>query len=214
MHPNPAFREEPEMMHLNMVRWRGFGMLVVPGSDGMPMISHVPFLLNDDSTALELHLVRSNPIFAYANAAVPAMIVVSGPDGYVSPDWYEDPKHGQVPTWNYVAIHLTGRLEAQPEIELRAHLDRLSESFESRLAPKPPWRSAKMPKGAMERMMRAIGVFRFDIDGIDGTWKLNQNKSEAQRNAASDQIKQSPVGHETSELGQLMRGIGPRLHWD
>jgi len=214
MHPNPAFRKEPDIMHLNMARWRGFGMLIVPEDGGQPMVSHVPFLMNDAGTELELHLVRSNPIFRTVQSPHPAMVVVSGPDGYVSPDWYEDPENGQVPTWNYVAVHLNGHLSAAPETTLRDHLNRLSASFEARLAPKPAWHSDKMPKGVMDRMMRAIGVFRFKITAVDGTWKLNQNKTEDQRNAASDQMKHSPVGHETKELAQLMRGIGPRLNWD
>ncbi len=214
MHPNPAFRQEPTALHLNMVRVRGFGTLVVPVEDGLPMISHIPFVVSDDATELELHLVRSNPIFRSTTAPRPAMIVVSGPDGYVSPDWYEDAANAQVPTWNYVAVHLSGRLEARPHEKLRDHLDRLSASFETRLAPKPPWTSKKMPAGVMERMMRSIGVFQFHIDGVDGTWKLNQNKSEEQRDAASDQMKHSPIGHETHELSQMMKGIGPRLNWD
>lgn len=214
MHPNPAFRQETDALHLNMVRWRGFGSLVVPGDGALPMISHVPFRLSEDCAELELHLVRSNPIFVHAQSAVPALMVVSGPDGYVSPDWYEDPDHGQVPTWNYVAVHLSGRLEALPEVNLRDHLERLSDSFEARLHPKPPWHSRKMPEGVMERMMRAIGVFRFQIEGVDGTWKLNQNKANEQRLSAADSMKNSPLGHETKELAELMRGGGPRIQKD
>ena len=214
MHPNPAFRQEPDALHMNMVRWRGFGTLIVPNGAALPLISHVPFLLNEAGTELELHLVRSNPIFLHAQSAVPAMMVVSGPDGYVSPDWYEDAEHKQVPTWNYVAVHLSGSLAALGGADLRDHLDRLSEGFEERLAPKPVWKSTKMPKGTMERMMRAIGVFRFRVDGVEGTWKLNQNKTAEQRDAASDQMKHSAVGHETKELSQLMKGIGPRAPWD
>ena len=52
------------------------------------------------------------------------------------------------------------------------------------------------------------------IDKVDGTWKLNQNKSEAQRLGAAEQIKTSPLGHETKELGAMMVGLGPRLGWE
>ena len=91
MHPNPAFRQESEVMHLTMARVRGFGTLIVQGDAAVPMISHVPYLLSDDGTSLELHLVRSNPIYRAAATPVAAVIAVSGPDGYVSPDWYADP---------------------------------------------------------------------------------------------------------------------------
>ena len=73
---------------------------------------------------------------------VAARIAVSGPDGYVSPDWYGIVD--QVPTWNYVAVHLTGVLELRSQEEMRDLLDRQSAYYEDRLRPKPPWRTDKM----------------------------------------------------------------------
>ncbi|MBF9034937.1 FMN-binding negative transcriptional regulator [Rhodobacterales bacterium HKCCE2091] len=207
MHPNPAFRQEPEVLHLNLVRTRGFGTLVVQ-ADPVPHISHVPFVLAEDGRSVDLHLARSNPIARGMSGPTAAVIAVSGPDGYVSPDWYEDPQHGQVPTWNYVAVHLTGTLEALPAETLRAHLDMLSESFETRLAPKRPWTTDKMPEGAVEKLMRAIVPFRFTVDRVDGTWKLGQNKPGEMRRSAAQQMKHSPIGHETDVMAMLMIGGG------
>lgn len=116
------------------------------------MLAHVPFLLEGDCA--DLHLVRSNPILRGLDTSCPAVISVTGPDGYISPDWYG--LADQVPTWNYVAVHLRGTLERRPEAELRALLDRQSAFFEARLAPKPPWIADKMPKEVLARMMRAI----------------------------------------------------------
>lgn len=87
MHPNPAFRQEPSFLNLHK---RGFGMLCVNGNS-VPMISHVPFWLNDEGTEAEMHLVRSNPIARAIGAPTSAVIAVSGPDAYISPDWYNDP---------------------------------------------------------------------------------------------------------------------------
>ncbi|MBF9029503.1 FMN-binding negative transcriptional regulator [Rhodobacterales bacterium HKCCE3408] len=204
MHPNPAFRNEPAILHMTLVRTRGFGTLCV-NADPSPLLSHIPFILDDMGEELELHLVRSNPIARMALPA-PAVISVSGPDGYVSPDWYGDPTHNQVPTWNYVAVHLRGTLEAVPDGDLRGHLDRLAESFETRISHKRPWTSDKMPAGRMEALMRAIVLFRFRIESVEGTWKLNQNKDEAHRENAAVQIRHSPIGHETTVLSELMMG--------
>ncbi|MBF9042381.1 FMN-binding negative transcriptional regulator [Rhodobacterales bacterium HKCCE4037] len=208
MHPNPAFRQEPMFMNLAMVRKRGFGMLCV-NADPAPLISHVPFCLDDEGDLAELHLVRSNPIARMITEATPAVIAVNGPDGYVSPDWYDTPD--QVPTWNYVAVHLRGVLEPMDASEMRAHLDRLSSSFEGRLAPKPAWTTAKMTGEVLERMMRQILPFRFKVAEIEGTWKLNQNKTDAAREGAAEQIKQSPIGHEVETLGALMTGGVPSI---
>ncbi len=208
MHPNPAFRQEPAFTNLGMCQKRGFGMLCVNG-DPAPMISHVPFFLDPEGQRAEIHLVRSNPIARAVTQPTPAVIAVSGPDAYVSPDWYEMPD--QVPTWNYVAVHLRGVLHPMEAGLMREHLDRLSAQFEPRLAPKRPWTTKKMTNETLERMMRQIMPFRFEVQTVDGTWKLGQNKPDAAREAAAEHLKQSPIGHEVETLGALMTGGVPSI---
>lgn len=188
MHTNPAFRQTPREKNLHFVRARGFGVLAVNGPEG-PLASHIPFLLNDDATCADLHLARSNPI-ARAGLPAPALLAVSGPDAYISPDWYgpHEQVPDQVPTWNYVAVHLRGTLEPLPEDALRPHVEALSAEHESRITGKRPWTSAKMTEGAMPRMMRMILPFRFTVASVDGTWKLNQNKTTEIRARAADAL--------------------------
>lgn len=203
MHPNPAYRGADEARNLAFARQRGFGVLTISGDEG-PLASHVPFVLSDDGGALTAHVVKSNPIWRALRAAPgKALVVVTGPDGYVSPDWYgvED----QVPTWNYVAVHLRGELSLAPEDGMRAHLDDLTDSFETRLAPKPVWRTDKMTPDALVRLMRMIAPIRMTIESVDGTWKLSQNKAEAARLGAAQGVAASPVGAEIEALAALMR---------
>lgn len=203
MHPNSAFRGRPDTANLDFARERGFGQLSVNGNAG-PLAAHVPFVIEPDGSAVLLHLVRSNPIVAALERPVPALLAVSGPDGYISPDWYglED----QAPTWNYVAVHLRGALERLPDARLEAVLDGLSEIFECRLAPKSPWRMTKMDASVRARMMRAIVPVRLAIETIDGTWKLGQNKPEAARSRAAEAVPEG-VGHELEALSALMRQL-------
>ncbi len=198
MHPNPAFRGEEIAENLGFARHRGFGVLTATGPQGI-LASHVPFRLDDSNAWADIHLVRSNPIVHVDDG--PALLIVSGPDGYVSPDWYgaED----QVPTWNYVAVHLIGQLERRPQDEMEAMLARQSEAYESRLA-KRPWTMDKMSRDAIDRNLRQIVPFRFHIDQVRGTWKLNQNKPIEARLGASDQI-QTGLGQELGLLADLMR---------
>ncbi|SLN28153.1 Protease synthase and sporulation protein PAI 2 [Pseudoruegeria aquimaris] len=204
MHPNPAFRTADAARNLAFARDRGFGTLCLNGSAG-PLISHIPFVLSDSGHEARLHLLRSNPIVRATTAATPAAIAVTGPDAYVSPDWYGDP--GQVPTWNYIAVHLRGALEPRPQEELRADLDLLSAHFEHRLLPKPPWTTAKMEAGALDRMMRTIRPFRFHVESVEGTWKMNQNKTPAQRLGAAEGVETGGIGSETAHLAALMRAV-------
>lgn len=203
MHPNPAFRGESVARNLEFARDRGFGVLAV-AADGAPLISHVPFLVSGDGSEVELHLVRSNPIVQALKSPLPARIAVSGPDGYISPDWYG--VADLVPTWNYVAVHLAGELELRPESELPGLLDRLSARFEKRLLPKPAWTRAKMTPGAFDRMLRMIVPCRMHVSDVQGTWKLGQNKPKAARLGAAEGVAAGTIGTELDTLAVLMRG--------
>lgn len=203
MHPNPAFRRASRDRNLALARSRGFGILTINGPDG-PLAAHVPFLLDADASHADLHLARSNPI-ARAALPAPALIAVSGPDAYVSPDWYgpHEDVPDQVPTWNYVAVHLRGVLEPLPDEALRPHADALSAEQEGRIAGKRPWTSAKMTEGAMPRMMRMILPFRFRLLSVEGTWKLNQNKPPEVRERAAAALARGDAGAQA--IAALMR---------
>lgn len=201
MHPNPVFRGETDDANRAFAKARAFGTLCVNG-DPAPLLAQIPFLLSDDGATADLHLVRSNPICRAA--PTDAVVSVTGPDGYVSPDWYGVPD--QVPTWNYVAVHLRGRLEPRPPDTLRDMLDRQSAHFENQLTPKRPWTTDKMTPDVMDRMMRQILPFRLHITAINGTWKLNQNKDAPVRLATADAIE-TGLGTQLSALAKLMRDL-------
>ena len=197
MHPNPAFRGEDRARHIAFARERGFGTLAV-NADPAPLLSHVPFLLTEDGDTADLHLVRSNPIARLGET--PAVISVTGPDGYVSPDWYGTAD--QVPTWNYVAVHLRGRLVPLSPDAMHDMLDRQSAAYETRLD-KTPWTTAKMTPEVLTRMMRQTLPFRLEIETIDGTWKLGQNKPDDVCRAAAAEVA-GGLGHELPALARLM----------
>ena len=201
MHPNPVFHSQDHAKDIAFARARGFGTLILNG-DPLPLVSHVPFLLAEDGTQADLHLVRSNPIARAVSAPTPALIAVTGPDSYISPDWYGLPD--QVPTWNYVSVRLSGTLAPLPEEEMHAMLDRQSAGYEARLAPKTPWTTAKMTPEVLARMMRMILPFRFTVTAIGATWKLGQNKPAEARQAAAGQLASGGIGTGLEALAALM----------
>lgn len=207
MHPNPIFRQEAETRALAFAAGRGFGSLML-AEGGEVLVAQVPFALDPGEGRLEAHLVRSNPVArALAGGPRRAKIVVMGPDAYVSPDWYG--VADQVPTWNYVAVHLTGTLSLGEGALMREHLDRLSAAFEARLAPKKPWTADKMSAGALDRLMRAIVPAGFVVEEVASTFKLNQNKDPAARLGAAAALEAGGTpGHETAALAALMREVG------
>lgn len=200
MHPNPIFRKTEIDHAVTLMREIGFGTLAV-SADPVPLMAHVPFVLGDGF--VDLHLVRSNPIARAVPDKCPARMTIMGPHGYISPDWYG--VDDQVPTWNYAAVQLTGDLIALPHDELRDVLVRTSDSFENRLVPKPVWKLDKLSETAWSSMQRQILPFRFQINTIDSTFKLGQNKTDEARIGASDALAQSPIGQEVETLAQMMR---------
>ena len=207
MHPNPVHRPATPERNLAFARDRGFGVLAVAGEEPAsgPLLSHVPFLVAEGDGAVHAHLVRANPIARLLAAGErPAVLAVSGPHGYVSPDWY-GPEPDQVPTWNYVAVHLRGTLGLRPVASLRPHLDALSARFEGELLPKPPWRTSKVAADRLASMMRAIVPVELAVDTVDGTWKLNLNKPDAIRLRAAGHVESEGFGQEVALLADLMR---------
>ncbi len=202
MHPNPVFHSDDQATGIAFVRSRGFGVLTVQGPDGI-LASHLPFVT--ETTRLDAHVPRSNAIgrLLRAQGAMQGMMIVSGPDGYISPDWYGAEE--QVPTWNYVAVHLRGTLDLRPDADLRAHLDQLSEVNEQRLLPKKPWTLDKNSADGTAKLMRMLVPLRFTIETVEQTWKLGQNKDQDMRAGAADRIEADGFGQETAALAGHMR---------
>lgn len=179
MYIPPVFKTDTEQA-LDYAAARGFGT-VVAVDGGRPVASHLPFLLErrDGRVRLEAHVARANPLHAVIARAPDVLVTVTGPDAYISPDWYV--ASDQVPTWNYVSVHLSGSARLFPAADNRAIVDRLSAAFEARLAPKPAWTSDKMTSARRETMLQAIVGFEIDVTGVDGQWKLAQHKTRPDR---------------------------------
>jgi len=202
MHPNPVFRKADDQRIVEFTRMRGFGAVSINGDMG-PLIAHIPFLLSKDGNYLEAHVVRSNPLYRALENPTRGVLAVSGGDGYVSPDWYG--LDDQVPTWNYVAAHMRGTLRRLPDADLRGVLERLSDDMERRLLPKPIWKIDKVSDKALDKMLRQIVPIAMDVDDLDGTWKLGQNKPDAARISAADAMGNDGFGLGQDWIADLMK---------
>jgi transcriptional regulator len=189
---------------------RGFGT-VCAWDGSKPIASSLPFVLAsaDDGTPLAaFHVARGNRLASLADATSCWLLAVNGADAYVSPDWYLSPD--QVPTWLYQAVHLSGPVRVMTAQELADHLDALSAKFESWLAPKPPWTIGEMTAGRREALKQAIVGMVMTIEEIEGSFKLNQHKSDADHAAIADALaSQTDAGSE--QLAGTMRALRPQL---
>jgi len=175
-----------------------------------PIASSLPFYLSyaDDGTPVAaFHVARHNPLAKLADGATPWLLAVNGDDAYVSPDWYVS--GDQVPTWLYQAVHLTGPVRLLSDDELAVQIDTLSAKFEDRLAPKKSWTSGKMTAARLEMLKKAIVGLSMRVEDVEGSFKLNQHKSEADYAAIGNALGIQP-GASSQAVAQLMREARPQ----
>jgi len=209
----PSFFQPDRAANLAFAAARGFG--TVCAYDGTkPVASALPFCLeylNDGTPAVAFHVARGNALAALADGKSNWLIAVNGADTYVSPHWYASPD--QVPTWLYQAVHLSGSVRVMSNQELAAHLDGLSGKFEGWLAPKPSWSTAEMTAGRREAMMKAIVGLVMTVEDIEGSFKLNQHKSDVDHAA----IAVALLGQgdaDAQRIGKRMVALRPQLDYD
>lgn len=208
MYTPPPFKSD-RAASLKFAEARGFGTICA--FDGKkPIASLLPFYLSyaDDGTPrAAFHVARGNPLAKLADGTSSWLLAVSGADAYVSADWYVSAD--QVPTWLYQSVHLTGTVRKLSDDELAAQVDTLSAKFEGWLAPKKPWTSAKMTAARLDALRKAIVGFVMTIEEVEGSFKLNQQKSEADYAAIAGALAAQPDAG-SREIASLMREARPQ----
>jgi transcriptional regulator len=158
--------------------------------DGSVLVDHAPMILDPargPHGTLRGHLAAANP-HARALARGPVTTAVfRGPDAYVTPSWYGPGLH--VPTWNYVAVHASGRV--RPLVGREAHVALLGDlvaTFEARFP--VPWRFDPSIEGT-EDLLRAIVGFEIEVERVESKWKLSQNREDADRARVRERLAAS-----------------------
>ena len=201
MHPNPLFRNEDRALHEMLIDQIGFGMVFCQTPDG-PRVAHTPLLstgAKDSGGAVQFHLAIGNALTRHLDGAT-ALITINGPDGYVSPRWYDD--RATVPTWDYVALELEGRVRRMDADGLEGLLHALIARHEGRLAGEP-WQAEETPPDLWSKLARAIAGFELEILAWRPTFKLSQKRTAPER----DRIAAGLEASGAPALAQLMRTL-------
>lgn len=196
----PSYASLTDEDHLlGFIRERSFGLFAA-AHGGDVLLAEAPVTVGEG--VLQFHLAKGNPFLEAARAGACAKAVFSGPDGYVSPDWYES--GNQVPTWNYVSVYAAGPMRALSDAELAVQVDALSAEHERRLAPKKPWTRAKMTGDTDLRLLGAIAGIEMRLGTLEGKFKLSQNKPDKDRAGAIAALKASarPEDHALASMMQ------------
>ncbi|MEP1420208.1 MAG: FMN-binding negative transcriptional regulator [Erythrobacter sp.] len=195
MHPNPAFRRSDQALHDKLIREVAFGTVFLTTPDG-PRAAHVPVLAygQDD---LRFHLARRNALTPHLDGAR-ALITVNGPDGYISPRWYDN--RDTVPTWDYAALELEGTVERLSDDALETLLHDVITTFEGRIEG-DPWLASESSEEVWSSLFKGIAGFSLKVEEQRPTFKLSQKKNDAERARIAARVRPQ-LAHWMHEVGQ------------
>ena len=199
MHPNPLYRHDDRALLETLIGEIGFGMVFLTTPDG-PRVAHTPLLSTGDK-AVQFHLARANSLARHLDGAT-ALVTINGPDGYVSPRWYA--QRGTVPTWDYVALELEGRVRRMDQDGLEALLYAVIERRETRPGG-AQWSGEETPPDVWRKLLTAIVGFELEVQAWRPTLKLSQNKSTEDRARIAEGLEQAG----SPALAQLIRTLAP-----
>jgi transcriptional regulator len=196
---------------LDFAAARGFGAFIASGEQG-PISSHVPFNIvrTPDAVIVQFHLTARNRLAELADGENPFLLIVWGPDAYVSNDWYASPDH--VSTWLYEAVHLSGPVRRLPVENNRGHGDVLLSTFEARLMPKQPWSLSTMEEDKRETMLQSIVVLEMEVTQVEGQRKLNQHKSDQDYASITRHLSKSDDA-DAREIAGKLKSLRPHLEY-
>lgn len=170
MYPPSHHQSNDRQKMIAVIKNNPLGMLV-SAKDSMPFVTHIPMIYNDHSGRLVAHIDVHNPHTQTLTSGAEVTVVFKGPDTYISPSIYSS---DQLPTWNYIIVHLTGT------ITLINEADRVKQSMidmTNFLEGSNPKFELKKDDPRMDRLINYIQAFDITIAHWEGKFKLSQDKN-------------------------------------
>ncbi len=171
---------------------------IISSLQGEINVSQAPLLARNDSDRINFagHLARANRHWHVLEQIGKATLLFYGPDSYISPTWYPDPK--EVPTWNYVTIQCKTNVKCVHDREwLLNQLQQLVETHD------PKWGFDKN-LSYIKQFLPAIVGLEFSVVDVEAKFKLSQHRSLAERHAVIEQLKKEPPNPPLA-LAELMQ---------
>lgn len=157
----------------SFIQYNSFGILVNV-LDEKPWATHIPLALETNAAGEDVlvgHISKANPQWKAFEVNPQVMAIFAAPHAYISSSWYN---HENVPTWNYIAVHVYGRLRVMEGEELFQALKKLTDKYEANS--EKPVQLEKMTPEYLQREMRGIVGFEIRIEEMHAAQKLSQNR--------------------------------------
>lgn len=172
MHIPKYYREEDRTKIIEFLKANNFPVLV--SHDGEKLVAtHLPTetIENADGSLTILgHMSRANPQWRTFGEQE-LLLVFQGAHAYISPRWYN---HVNVPTWNYMMVHVYGRARMLERRELYDLLDRLVKKHETGVS----YSLDELPQDFVEKEMKGVAGFMLEVTRIEAGYKLSQNRDD------------------------------------
>lgn len=175
MHPDPMFRADDQALLMRLLDEVGFGTVFAETAEG-PRVAHTPLDISPNG-GIRFHIAKRNLLTPELDGAQ-ALIVIDGPDGYISPRWYAN--RDTVPTWNYVALELEGRVSVLGEAALEEMLHGMIARHEGKLAG-DGWSAAETSERVWAALLKGIVGFEMTVTASRSTVKFSQKSSAEER---------------------------------
>jgi len=182
---------EDEAAIRSMVAAARTAWFVTVDAEGVPQASFLPIIWRENTVVM--HVARANRQWKALAPNSPALLIVTGPDAYISPSWYEQKRiDGRVvPTWDYSAVHLTGTVTVHENTDwLRAAVTDLTDVHEAGRA--HPWAVTDAPADHIDFELSGIVGIEVTVTRVEGKAKFNQNYPEADRRGAVEGLVHEP----------------------
>ena len=195
MYTPPYSKNQNEEEIKEFISQHGFGILVSQVK-GKPYATHIPLVLSKDGNTISGHLARGNKQWKEFNAHPDVLAIFSGPHTYISSSWYD---HENVPTWNYIAVHVSGQIKIIEGEELLESLKHLTDKYEKHSV--KPFTVEGMSPEYLKKELYGIVGFEITISKIEATYKLSQNrdKENYQRVISALEDRKDNDSHEIAE---------------
>ena len=149
-----------------------FGILINQ-VDGKPWATHIPLELDKDEDGNDIlvsHIAKANPQWKSFKDNDEVLCIFNGPHSYISSSWY---KEEEVPTWNYIAVHVYGKIKILGEKEVLESMYKLVDKYEARS--KNPISLNNLSKKTLRQVKGVVG-FQITITTIQAAYKLSQGR--------------------------------------
>ena len=181
----PSRFDYPISAALEMMQRLRFGT-VVSIDDNELQFSHLPLLVDvEDGELIRLrgHFARANPHWQALERNPEAVVIFNGPNAYVSAQWYT-PGNPAAPTWNYVVIHVQGRVKLFPDADSTNRIvDDLIRVNEAELPTR--WRLEDYSPARRAALVPHIIGFELEVTKLEPKFKLTQHYGDADKRGAA-----------------------------